>query len=119
MSFFELNGACVTFGGLRAVSNISFKLEPGRIHGLIGPNGAGKTTLINAISGLVRLTSGRVEIEGAPIQQLPPHRIAAAGVARTFQHAEVFGDLSVLENVMTGGFAHRRSNLLQDLLGTR
>jgi branched-chain amino acid transport system ATP-binding protein len=118
MSFFELNGACVTFGGLRAVSNVSFKLESGRIHGLIGPNGAGKTTLINAISGLVQLTSGRVEIEGAPIQQLPPHRIAAAGVARTFQHAEVFGDLSVLENVMTGGFAHRRSSLLQDLLGT-
>jgi branched-chain amino acid transport system ATP-binding protein len=118
MSFFELNGVSVVFGGLRAVSEVSFKLDQGRIHGLIGPNGAGKTTLINAISGLVRMTSGSTTLEGISLQGLPGNRIAAAGVARTFQHAEIFGDQTVLENVVTGGFRHRRSNFAADFLGT-
>ncbi len=118
MSFFELDRVSVTFGGLRAVSDVSFTLQAGRIHGLIGPNGAGKTTLINAISGLVRQASGRVTIEGVPLHRRSARRIAAAGVARTFQHAEIFGDRTVLENVMTGAFAHRRTTVLQDLVGT-
>jgi branched-chain amino acid transport system ATP-binding protein len=118
VSFFEIRNLNVTFGGLRAVSGVSLSLIPGRIHGLIGPNGAGKTSLINAVMGLVPLAGGQVLIEGREIQQLPPHRIAACGVGRTFQHAELFADQTVLDNVMTGGYAHRRSNLLQDLLGT-
>jgi branched-chain amino acid transport system ATP-binding protein len=118
VTFFQLHGATVTFGGLKAVSNVSLKLEKGRIHGLIGPNGAGKTTLINAISGLVPLTSGRIELDGVDIQHLSANRVAAMGVGRTFQHAEVFVDETVIENVVTGSFAHRGSNLLQDLLGT-
>ena len=118
MNFFELQDVSVTFGGLRAVSSVSLKLDAGRIHGLIGPNGAGKTTLINAISGLVPMSSGRTEIDGVAIERLPAHSIAAAGVARTFQHAEIFGDQTVLENVMTGIFGHRKSNFIQDLLGT-
>jgi branched-chain amino acid transport system ATP-binding protein len=118
MSFFALQDVSVTFGGLRAVSGVSLKLDTGRIHGLIGPNGAGKTTLINAISGLVPMSSGRVEIDGVAIERLPAYSIAAAGVARTFQHAEIFGDQTVLENVMTGCFGHRKSNFIQDLLGT-
>ncbi len=119
MSFFELDGATVIFGGLRAVSAVSISLEKGRIHGLIGPNGAGKTTLINAISRLVPLSSGRVCLEGMDVQLLSPHRIAMLGIGRTFQHAEAFVDETVLENVMTGGYAHRQSSVLQDILGTR
>lgn len=118
MSFFELERASVRFGGLRAVSNVSLALTRGRIHGLIGPNGAGKTTLINAISGLVRMTSGAVTLNGRQIQGLSANRIASAGVARTFQHAEIFPDQTVVDNVMAGGFGHRRSSFLQDFLGT-
>jgi branched-chain amino acid transport system ATP-binding protein len=118
MSLFVIENLSVTFGGLRAVAGVSLSLEPGRIHGLIGPNGAGKTTLINAIMGLVPMTGGRILLNGRPIQQLPPHRIAAAGLARTFQHAELFPDQAVLDNIITGSYAHRRSNVLQDLLGT-
>ncbi len=118
MSFFELDAVSVVFGGLRAVSKVSFTLEAGKIHGLIGPNGAGKTTLINAISGLVRMTTGGVSLEGVSLRGLAANRIAAAGVARTFQHAEIFGDQTVLENVMTGGFVHRGSRFIQDVIGT-
>ena len=118
MSFFKVESVTVTFRGLRAVSDISFSLAEGQIYGLIGPNGAGKTSLINAISGLVPMASGRILLDGQELQRLPVHRIAAMGIARTFQHAEVFPDRSVLENVMTGAYAHRHSSLLDDCLGT-
>jgi len=118
MKYFSLENLVVVFGGLRAVSNVSVSLGRGEIHGLIGPNGAGKTSLINSVSGLIPLKSGRILIDGQPIQNLPPHRRAASGVGRTFQHAEIFGDQSVIDNVLTGGFAHRQSTWLQDLLGT-
>jgi branched-chain amino acid transport system ATP-binding protein len=117
MSFFELDGATVIYGGLRAVSNVSFNLEQGGIYGLIGPNGAGKTTLINAISGLAPL-SGRVTLEGSSLEMMSANKTAAAGIARTFQHAEIFGDETVLENMMSASYGHRRSSFLQDFLGT-
>jgi ABC-type branched-subunit amino acid transport system ATPase component len=118
MSFFSIDGLSVIFGGLRAVSNVSLALGEGEIHGVIGPNGAGKTSLINAVSGLVPLSGGSIQLGGVPLHSLPPHRRAAAGIGRTFQHAEIFPDQTVIANVMTGGFAHRQSSLLQDLLGT-
>jgi branched-chain amino acid transport system ATP-binding protein len=118
VSFFAVEGATVIFRGVRAVSDVSFELAEAGIYGLIGPNGAGKTSLINSISGLISLSSGRVLLEGRELQRMPAHRIAAAGVARTFQHAEVFTDGTVLENVMAGAYAHRRSSLLDDCLGT-
>jgi branched-chain amino acid transport system ATP-binding protein len=118
MSYFFVENLVVVFGGLRAVSNVSLSLGKGEIHGLIGPNGAGKTTLINAVSGLIPQADGRVLIEGQPIQDLPAHRRAASGIGRTFQHAEAFADESVITNVVTGGFGHRTSTVLQDLLGT-
>lgn len=118
MNLFEIDNLSVTFGGLRAVAGVSMSLRQGRIHGLIGPNGAGKTTLINAIMGLVLHEEGRILLEGVELQHLPPHRIAARGIGRTFQHAELFADQTVLDNIVTGGYAHRRSNFLQDLLGT-
>jgi ABC-type branched-subunit amino acid transport system ATPase component len=118
MSYFNVERACVWFGGVNAVSNVSFSLAKGRIHGLIGPNGAGKTSLLNAISGLVPLSSGRFVLEGREIQRLQPHRVAEAGVGRTFQHAELFPDQTVLTNIMTGLFKHRETSFWQDVLGT-
>jgi branched-chain amino acid transport system ATP-binding protein len=118
MSLFAVENATVAFRGLRAVSNVSLALDEGCIHGLIGPNGAGKTSLVNAVSGLVPLGGGRIVLGGRELQRLAPHRIAAAGVARTFQHAELFVDRTVLENVMAGAYAHRATTLLDDLLGT-
>jgi ABC-type branched-subunit amino acid transport system ATPase component len=118
MSFFAIDNLSVLFDGLRAVSNVSLALGEGEIHGVIGPNGAGKTSLINAVSGLVPVSGGSIRLNGAALHSLPPHRRAAAGIGRTFQHAEIFPDQTVIANVMTGGFAYRKSSLLQDLLGT-
>lgn len=118
MSMLTISNATVRFGGVCAISNVSLSVGEGRIHGLIGPNGAGKTSLINAISGLVPLSSGRIILDGQEIQGLAAHRIAAAGIGRTFQQAEIFGDQTVLENVITGGYKHRSSSLWQDVLGT-
>ena len=118
MSLFEIERLSVAFGGLRAVNGVSLSLRQGGIHGLIGPNGAGKTSLINAIMGLVPMAAGRILLDGQELQGLPSHRIAARGIGRTFQHAELFADQTVLDNILSGGYAHRRSSLLQDLLGT-
>jgi branched-chain amino acid transport system ATP-binding protein len=115
---FQIEKVIVRFGGLCAVSNVSIAIGTGEIHGLIGPNGAGKTSLINAISGMVPLSDGRILLDGKEIQNLKASQIAVAGVGRTFQHAEIFGDQTVLENVATGAFKHRSSNWLQDLVGT-
>lgn len=118
MSFFAINSLSVIFDGLRAVSNVSLALGEGEIHGVIGPNGAGKTSLINAVSGLVPASGGTITVGGRAVHTLPAHRRAAAGIGRTFQHGEIFADQTVIANVMTGGFAHRKSSLFQDLLGT-
>jgi ABC-type branched-subunit amino acid transport system ATPase component len=90
------------FAGLRAVDGVSFALDRGEILGLIGPNGSGKTTTINLITGLLRITSGSVAVDGREITGWPPHRIAQAGLARTFQVVKLFKDFSVLENVEVG-----------------
>lgn len=90
------------FGGVCALASVSFPVERGAIHGLIGPNGAGKTTLINVLSGLTKPDSGSLLLDGAPIHHLPPHRIAALGVARTFQNIRLFSAMNCLENVVAG-----------------
>jgi branched-chain amino acid transport system ATP-binding protein len=115
---FQIEKVTVRFGGLCAVSNVSIAIDSGEIHGLIGPNGAGKTSLINAISGMVSLSEGRILLDGRELHNMSASQIAVAGVGRTFQHAEIFGDQTVLENVATGAFKHRSSNWLQDLVGT-
>jgi ABC-type branched-subunit amino acid transport system ATPase component len=106
-----------SFGGLRALHDVSFTAEAGQICALIGPNGAGKTTLINIASGLLRPTSGRVWLDERDLVGEPPHRIAAAGVARTFQNIRLFGELSAIENVLVGDHLRRRDTLLQALFG--
>jgi ABC-type branched-subunit amino acid transport system ATPase component len=104
------------FGGVRAVDGASFEVRAGEVHGLIGPNGAGKTTVINLVSGLLAPTGGEIRLEGRPIQALPPHRIAALGVARTFQNIRLFSDLSARDNVLVGQHLARRASLLARLL---
>jgi branched-chain amino acid transport system ATP-binding protein len=106
VTFFVLEGVSVTFGGVAAVRDLSFSLEQGEIRGLIGPNGAGKTSLINAVTGLVPLSGGRILLDGRELTLLPPHRIAALGIGRTFQHVESFADQTVLTNVLTGLHRH-------------
>ena len=95
----------VEFAGLRALDGVSLRLEPGEILGLIGPNGSGKTTLINVITGQIAPQDGRVLCNGADITGLPPRKIAARGIARSFQIVRLFRHLSVRENVEAGAIA--------------
>jgi len=111
----EVRGATKRFGGLVAVDDVSFALQRGTLTALIGPNGAGKTTLFNAICGVNDLTAGTVRIDGLDVTGWSAHRIAAAGVGRTFQNTRLFGDMTVLENVMTGAFGADRSSFGADL----
>ncbi|MCG0277256.1 MAG: ABC transporter ATP-binding protein [Thermanaeromonas sp.] len=99
MPLLEVRDLCKDFGGLRAVSNFQLKMEQGEIVGLIGPNGAGKTTVFNLITGLIPPTSGSIIFQGENLVGLPPYRIAAKGIARTFQNIRLFKDMSVLDNV--------------------
>ena len=105
--FVEVEGITVRFGGLTAVNGLSFKVQPGTIHALIGPNGAGKSTTFNCISRYYQPSSGTIKIDGLDVTQYKPDRMAALGVARTFQNLELFGELSVRENVLLG--CHSRS----------
>jgi ABC-type branched-subunit amino acid transport system ATPase component len=93
------------FRGVKALDGVSLTVEPGEILGLIGPNGSGKTTLLNVISGVLKPTSGSVAIDGADATGRPVHRIAALGVARTFQQIRLFRAMSVAENVEVGAVA--------------
>jgi branched-chain amino acid transport system ATP-binding protein len=105
------------FGGVVAVSEVSFSVARGEVFGLIGPNGAGKTTLFNLVTGLTTPTAGRLRYQDRDITGLPPHRIAALGIARTFQNVRLFGELSALHNVMIARHVRTRSGLVSGVLG--
>ena len=98
----EIERVTKRFGGLTALAEVSFSIARGEIYGLIGPNGAGKTTLFNVLTGLYRHDEGRFAFEGRPLVNATPDRIAALGIARTFQNIRLFANLSALENVMIG-----------------
>ncbi len=98
----EIEGVTKRFGGLVALSEVSFSIATGEIYGLIGPNGAGKTTLFNVLTGLYRHDEGQFRFDGRPLVAATPDRIAALGIARTFQNIRLFANLSALENVMIG-----------------
>ncbi len=99
MALLEVSGLTRDFGGLRAVSSLSFTVDAGEILGLIGPNGAGKTTVFNLITGFLRPTSGDIRLNGRSISGLRPHAVVRSGIARTFQIVKPFPNLSVRENV--------------------
>ncbi len=103
----SVRDATKRFGGLTAVNGVTLDLGEGEILGIIGPNGAGKTTLFNIISGAIPPDEGEVIYGGDRIDQLPPHRIAARGLVRTFQVVKPFSGLTVLQNVMVGAFLRR------------
>jgi branched-chain amino acid transport system ATP-binding protein len=102
MSGLQIVDVSKDFGGLRALSHVSFEVAPGQIYGLIGPNGAGKTTLFNLINGIFPVSSGRIIFGTEDITNWPPARVAQAGIARTFQNLHLFAGLTVLENVLLG-----------------
>ncbi|HXX30714.1 MAG TPA: ABC transporter ATP-binding protein [Myxococcaceae bacterium] len=112
----ELRGVSRSFGALQALEGASFTVEPGTVHGIIGPNGAGKTTLLNIISGVLGPSSGEVVLGGRRIDGLPPHRVAALGLTRTFQNIRLFPALSAVENVLVGQHRVRRAPLGARLL---
>jgi branched-chain amino acid transport system ATP-binding protein len=103
------------FGGLSVLDDVSFAVTAGELFALIGPNGAGKTSVLNCVNGLYR-GEGRIRFRGRDIAGRKPHEIARLGLARTFQHGELFPDMSVLENLMTGRHAAIRSNPLAEML---
>jgi branched-chain amino acid transport system ATP-binding protein len=105
VTLLRLEGVSKSFAGLRAVNDVTFELEAGEILGLIGPNGAGKTTLFNLIAGALEPTDGTVVFDGRDITGLPAHRVAHAGIGRTFQLMRPFGSMSVLDNVLVAAFA--------------
>ncbi|BDE06099.1 ABC transporter ATP-binding protein [Vulcanimicrobium alpinum] len=107
----------VRYGGVNALRDVSLELQPGSVLGLIGPNGAGKTTLVNATTGLAPLASGTVTLDGARLDGLPPHRIARAGIARTYQNIRLFGALDVRGNLAAGAFS-RRERLADNEIAT-
>jgi branched-chain amino acid transport system ATP-binding protein len=104
----DVQAVSKTFGGLRAVHEVSIDLNEGEILGIIGPNGAGKTTLFNMISGAIPADSGSVTFDGQRIEKMKPHEIASLGLVRTFQVVKPFGALTVHENVLVGAFLRRR-----------
>src|SRR6478609_557897 len=113
----EVRNLSKRFGGLTAVSGLDFDVREGEILGVIGPNGAGKTTTFNLVAGAYPATSGQVRFDGEPILGLPPHRIAARGVMRTFQHNRPFASMAVIDNVLVGSHTRFASSLWSVLLG--
>jgi len=112
VSLLEVRDVSLAFGGVKALSGVSLRVEPGTVTAVIGPNGAGKTSLYNVISGFYHPQSGAVLLDGADITGVPPHRRAALGLARTFQNIALFRGLTVLENVKLGAHHRLRSGVL-------
>ncbi|TAK88109.1 MAG: ABC transporter ATP-binding protein [Betaproteobacteria bacterium] len=119
MSLLSAKAISKRFGGVRALDAVSFSIAAGEIYGLIGPNGAGKTTLFNVLTGIYVPAAGRFSFDGRDITGLPPDRIAAAGIARTFQNIRLFANLSALENVMIGRHVRTRAGVLGAILRNR
>ena len=105
-----------SFGGLTAINRVNFGLEPGRIVSIIGPNGAGKTTLFNTLTGIYQPDQGEINFNGRSLLGLRPDQIAARGISRTFQNIRLFGEMSVIENILVGMHVHLRQNPFDILL---
>ncbi len=106
----------VSFGGVKAVKDVSFNVERGEVFSIVGPNGAGKTTIFNLISRIYDVDHGSVTFDGKDINNVPTHAIAELGISRTFQNTELFERETVLKNLLIGCHIHRNTNLVKDLL---
>lgn len=114
MALLSLQDIHLSFGGVKAINGVSIDIEEGKIHAIIGPNGAGKTSIFNVISGVYRPQKGRVLFEGRNITGMKPHRIAALGIARTFQNIALFRGMTVLDNLMMGRHVHMKKGFFSN-----
>ena len=115
MALLEINNMTKTFGGLKAISDVTFSLEKGRIVSIIGPNGAGKTTFFNTLTGIYKPDGGTITFNGKSLVGLRPDQIAARGIARTFQNIRLFPDMTVIENILVGMHIHFKQSPFQTL----
>lgn len=115
----SVRGVAKQFGGLTALSDVSFDVAEGQVYGLIGPNGAGKTTMFNVITGMYPYTTGEIHFRGELIKDLSADRIAERGIARTFQNIRLFQNLSAIENVMIGRHVRTKAGVFGAMLRTR
>ena len=114
----EIQGLSISFGGLQAVADLDLGIRESEIFSIIGPNGAGKTTVFNMVSGFYKPDAGSIHFEGHDLTRLKPHRIAALGVARTFQNLELFSRMTVLENLLIAKHLFARTNFWTEILNT-
>jgi branched-chain amino acid transport system ATP-binding protein len=112
MAHFKIENLGISFGGIRAVDSASFEVEKNSIFSIIGPNGSGKTTIFNMISGIYKPDSGRVILDDEDMVGLRPDRIACKGIARTFQNIQLFGNATVMDNLMLGRHIHMKTGIL-------
>jgi branched-chain amino acid transport system ATP-binding protein len=116
VTLFAAENVAINFGGIRAVGGVSFEVEAGQVFTIIGPNGAGKTTIFNLVSRIYDPSQGRLLFEGKDITGIAPHQIARRGIARTFQNIELFEHATVLQNLLLGRHAHKKSRFVEELL---
>lgn len=113
MAFFKVEKLSISFGGLDALSNVSFEVQKGQIFSIIGPNGAGKTTLFNCVNGIYHPNKGRIVFKDREIQGKRPDQVARMGIARTFQNIELFSHMSTMENLMAGRHNYMKTGLFR------
>ena len=116
MNLLSIEGLGISFGGIKAVNDVSFGVKPGEIVSVIGPNGAGKTTLFNMISGVYLPGAGKVILNGEDVTAISPHLLARRGMCRTFQNLQVFQSMTVLENTIAGYHLQESGSVLADIL---
>ena len=114
-SFFQVDHLSISFGGIKALEDISFAMNKGEIFSVIGPNGAGKTTLFNCISGLYKPDIGTIRFKGDSIEKKKPDAIARMGIARTFQNIELFSHMNTMENIMLGRHIHMKTGIFKGM----
>ena len=119
MTILQVDNASISFGGVKALQNISFHVKKDEVFSIIGPNGAGKTTLFNLISRIYDLKEGSLFFKGVDATNFSTHQIAKLGIARTFQNTELFEQETVLNNLLIGNHVHRKTSLLQELIFDR
>src|SRR5512134_338166 len=112
----RLEGVSLTFGGVRALTDVSFDVREHEIRAIIGPNGAGKSSMLNVINGVYRPQQGRITYRGVRRRDMVPHEAAAMGIARTFQNIALFKGMSVLDNIMTGRNLKMKASIVEQAL---